>query len=212
MKKKLLSLVLAGAMVASTSVSAFAETTPNTKEVTTDGGTANVTIKGSVANNAGETPAGTISVTIPTSLSFKVSKDGTVDGGEINIKNNGLDIIEVTAVEFQDKNPTTKINVKTPDVFNESSASRSDIVLSIGGNQKRAYFKSEEINSNQNGIYDVQGHNESDGIKVSRIDAEGSDKLTLVGVGGKQALSEEGEGKTGVMDEFILTLKVSKVK
>lgn len=208
MKKKLLSLVLAGAMVASTSVSAFADT--NT--VTTDGETTNVTIKGSVANNAGEAPAGTISVTIPTTLSFNVSKEGAVNGGEVNIKNNGLDIIEVTAVEFQDKNPTTKINVKTPNSFDGDNESRSNIVLSIGGNQKRAYFKSEEINSNQNGIYDAQGNNQSDGIKVSRIDAEGSDKLTLVGVGGKQALSEEGEGKTGVMDEFILTLKVSKVK
>lgn len=208
MKKKLLSLVLAGAMVASTSVSAFADT--NT--VTTDGETTNVTIKGSVANNEGEAPAGTISVTIPTTLSFNVSKEGAVNGGEVNIKNNGLDIIEVTAVEFQDKNPTTKINVKTPNDFNETSDSRSDIVLSIGGNQKRAYFKSEEVNSSQNGIYDVQGVNQRDGIKVSKIEAEGSDKLTLVGVGGKQALSEEGEGKTGVMDEFILTLKVSKVK
>lgn len=209
MKKKLLSLVLAGAMVASTSVSAFADT--NTNTVTTDGETTNVTIKGSVANNEGEAPAGTISVTIPTSLSFKVSKEGTVNGGEINIKNNGLDIIEVTAVEFRDKNPTTKINVKTPNEFDETNDSRSDIVLSIGGNQKRAYFKSEEINSSQNGIYDVQGANQSTGIKVSKIDAEGSDKLTLVGVGGKHELSEE-EGKTGVMDEFILTLKVSKVK
>ena len=211
MKKKLLSLVLAGAMVASTSVSAFADTTTTTTTVTTDEGKANVTIKGSVANNKGDAPAGTISVTIPTSLSFKVSKEGTVDGGEINIKNNGLDIIEVTAVEFQDKNPTTKINVKTPADFNANDDSRSDIVLSIGGNQKRAYFKSEEINSGQNGIYDAQGNNESTGIKVSRIDAEGSDKLTLVGVGGKQALGTE-EAETGVMDEFILTLKVSKVK
>ena len=209
MKKKLLSLVLAGAMVASTSVSAFADT--NTNTVTTDGEKTNVTIKGSVANNEGEAPAGTISVTIPTSLSFKVSKDGTVNGGEINIKNNGLDIIEVTAVEFQDKNPTTKINVKTPDAFTASSDKRSDIFLSIGGNQERAYFKSEEINSGKNGIYNLQGANQSAGIKVSRIDAEGSDKLTLIGAGGEGELGPE-EAETGVMDEFILTLKVSKVK
>lgn len=208
MKKKLLSLVLAGAMVASTSVSAFADTTVTT--VTTNEGKANVTIKGSVANNEGEAPAGTISVSIPTSLSFKVAKDGTVSGGEISIKNNGLDTISITAVEFQDKTPTTKITVKAPNVFNAEDDSRSDVVLSVGGNQERAYLKSEEVNSGKNGIYDSQGTNAVGGKVVSRIDGEGSDKLTLLGVAGKTNLSDE-EANDGVTDEFILTLKVSKV-
>lgn len=208
MKKKLLSLVLAGAMVASTSVSAFADT--DTVTVNTDGGKTNVTIKGSVANNKGEAPAGTISVSIPTSLSFKVAKDGTVSGGEISIKNNGLDTISITAVEFQDKTPTTKITVKTPDAFNAESDSRSNVVLSVGGNQERAYLKSEGVNSGQNGIYDSQGSNAASGKVVSRIDGEGSDKLTLVGVAGKAELSND-EATNGVTDEFILTLKVSKV-
>lgn len=206
MKKKLLSLVLAGAMVASTSVSAFADT----DTVNTDGGKTNVTIKGSVANNKGEAPAGTISVSIPTSLSFKVAKDGTVSGGEISIKNNGLDTISITALEFQDKTPTTKITVKSPNEFNADSDSRSDVVLSIGGNQERAYLKSELVNSGKNGIYDSQGSNETSGKVISRIDGEGSDKLTLVGVAGKTELSDD-EGTNGVTDEFILTLKVSKV-
>lgn len=207
MKKKLLSLVLAGAMVASTSVSAFADT----DTVNTDGGKTNVTIKGSVANNQGEAPAGTISVSIPTSLSFKVDKDGTVSGGEISIKNNGLDTISITAVEFQDKTPTTKITVKTPDQFNAESSSRSDVVLSVGGNQERVYLKSEEVNSGKNGICDLQGSNLDGGKVISRINGEGSDKLTLLGVAGKTNLSE-GEADKGVTDEFILTLKVNKVR
>ena len=83
MKKKLLSLVLAGAMVASTSVSAFAaDTVINTNE-----GTANVTISGAVEGNNGEAPSGTISVSIPTALSFSVNKDGEVSGGNIIINN-----------------------------------------------------------------------------------------------------------------------------
>lgn len=208
MKKKLLSLVLAGAMVASTSVSAFAADTDTV--INTNEGRANVTIKGSVANNEGQAPAGTISVSIPTSLTFKVAKDGTVSGGEISIKNNGLDTISITAVEFQDKTPTTKITVKTPDGFDAERDSRSNVVLSIGGNQERAYLKSEAVNSGKNGIYDSKSANQTDGKVVSIIDGEGSDKLTLLGVAGKTDLLE-GEADNGVTDEFILTLKVSKV-
>ena len=84
MKKKLLSLVLAGAMVASTSVSAFAEEQsvageqvqsvaggqvesvaggkidgPDNKQYSTE-----VKIKGDVEDNKGQTKPGTLSVTV----------------------------------------------------------------------------------------------------------------------------------------------------
>lgn len=204
MKKKLLSLVLAGAMVASTSVSAFADS------VTTDGGTTNVTINGSVDTNEGQSAAGTINVSVPTALNFKVDKSGNVSGGEINITNHGTDAVDITAIKFEDTTPNTKITVKTTQDFEETDK-RSSLVLSIGGNKSdRAYFKSEEASSNVNGIYDKSGDNKSNGIKISTIQGNGnSDKLTLDGFAGKETL-EGDDGDNGITDKFILTLKVTK--
>lgn len=206
MKKKLLSLVLAGAMVASTSVSAFAaDTVVNKNE-----GTANVTINGSVDNNDGQSAAGTISVSVPTALNFKVDKDGAVSGGKINITNNGTDTVDVIAVKFQDNTPKTKITVKTPGTLDEGDT-RANMVLSIGGNQiNRAFFKTEDAGNDQNGIYNEQGLNQGQGIKVSSIEGNGgTDTLALAGFAGKANL-ENDEADNGVTDEFILTLKITK--
>lgn len=206
MKKKLLSLVLAGAMVASTSVSAFADDT-----VITDGGQTNVTIKGAVDNDSGDSPAGTINVSVPTALNFKVDNSGNVSGGEINITNHGTDAVDVAAIRFEDTTPNKKITVKTRQDFQEAD-NRSNLVLSIGGNKAdRAYFKSEETSSSKNGIYDKSGANQSDGIKISTIQGNGnSDKLTLNGFAGGGALSGD-DAANGITDKFILTLKVTKV-
>ena len=202
MKKKLLSLVLAGAMVASTSVSAFADTVVNKNE-----GTANVTINGSVDNNDGQPATGTISVTVPTALNFRVDKEGTVSGGSIKVVNNGIDTVDVTAVKFYDTTPNSKITVKLQNDLQESTDDRSNLVLSIGGNlSERAFFKSEGT-GDKNGIYSASGNNETNGIKISTIGGNGqSDTLTLNGFAGQADLS----GEEGITDEFTLTLKITK--
>lgn len=208
MKKKLLSLVLAGAMVASTSVSAFADDT-----VTTDGGQTNVTIKGSVDSNDGTSPSGTISVSVPTSLGFSVNSEGKVSGGNIKIVNNSIEAVEVKAINFYDTTPTSGITVKTPDQLTTlNSEKRSNVVLSIGGtNGDRAFFKSEDAGSGEKGIYDSTGTKQPEGIKVATINGSGnSDTLTLSGYAGTQSLDDEA-GEKGVTDEFRLTLKISKV-
>ena len=210
MKKKLLSLVLAGAMVASTSVSAFADTA-NTIEK--DGGTTNVTIKGAVDNNNGTSPSGTISVSVPTSLGFSVNREGKVSGGNIKIVNNSIEAVEVKAVSFYDTTPTSGITVKTPDqLTTTSSEKRSNVVLSIGGtNGERAFFKSESAGSDEKGIYNSTGTKQPEGIKVATINGSGnSDTLTLSGYAGTESLDDEA-GTNGVTDEFRLTLKISKV-
>ena len=210
MKKKLLSLVLAGAMVASTSVSAFA-TTQNIQEVTTHEGTANVEIKGFVHNNEGVAPSGTISVSIPTSLQFKVDKEGNLTGTNIDIVNNGLEEVEIIADKFVDNNPSTGIKVKTPDDLEVDNADRSNVVLWIQGKSKDyAYFKTDE--DNKNGIYNAIGQNQPDGIKISQLsgtnDSNNSDTLQLKGYAGKLGIS----GENGISDQFTLILKVKKVR
>lgn len=209
MKKKLLSLVLAGAMVASTSVSAFATTTPDKiKIVDEDGGAANVTIDGSVDSNEGQQAAGTISVSIPTSLQFQVNKSGNVNGSGINIVNNGLDKVQIIADQFKDNTPNGDITVDSPNDFNRSEKKRSSVVLWVEGNEERAYFKS----GTDNGIYDENGVNKQSGIIVSTLSGKNggsnSNEITLKGYAGEQRL----EGTSAITDQFTLRLKVKKVQ
>lgn len=209
MKKKLLSLVLAGAMVASTSVSAFA-TTPNTQEVTTDEGKANVTISGSVDSDAGKPAAGTISVSIPTALQFQVDKTGDVKGTSIDVVNNGLDEVQIVADQFIDDAPNGSIKVNKPTEFTKSTdrstKKRSEVVLWIQGNGERAYFNTVD----DNGICNEQGTTAND-IVVSTLSkrdgGSNSDKIKLNGYAGTANI----EGDNALTDQFTLRLKVKKV-
>ena len=105
MKKKLLSLVLAGAMVATTSVSAFAS--PNVTAQDNTEPTTNVQITGNVLNNSGDEPIGTFKVTVPTATSFTVNENGKfIAPSAITIQNGGDQNIDVFADSFIDTNPT----------------------------------------------------------------------------------------------------------
>lgn len=214
MKKKLLSLVLAGAMVATTSVSAFADAT-RTQEVTSfnDGSnTANVEIKGSVDKNNGDSAAGTISVSIPTALNFRVDKNGGISGGKITITNNGVDSVDVTAFKFQDTTPGTKITVQTPQ--NLDDFTRDNVVLSIRGNKmEKAYFKTVTAGQDESGIVNETGQVKGDGIKVSTIRGYGgTDELSLEGYAGKGTLTDSDAAANGITDDFTLTLKITKAE
>lgn len=214
MKKKLLSLVLAGAMVASTSVSAFADA-QRTQEVTSfneGSNTANVEIKGSVDKNNGDSAAGTISVSIPTALNFRVDKNGDISGGKITITNNGVDSVDVTAVKFQDRTPDARITVKIPQ--NLDSSTRDNVVLSIRGNKmEKAYFKTVTAGQDESGIVNETGADKEEGIKVSTIRGYGgTDELSLEGYAGKEELTDPDAIANGITDDFTLTLKITKEK
>ena len=207
MKKKLLSLVLAGAMVASTSVSAFAATDKVVKE---ENGTANVEISGVLESNDGVSPAGTISVSVPTALNFKVNKDGQLTGSTIKITNNSTNAVNIAASRFEDKTPTSKIIVKEPSSVNGVGITRDKVVLRIRGNSdKTAYLKTVEPGNNETGIINGNGDNQPDGMIISTIDSNGEDTLILSGFAGTTQLDGE-EGKKGLTDEFTLTLKITK--
>ena len=107
MKKKLLSLVLAGAMVASTSVSAFAD------EITIDGNGKEhkIEMTGRVEDQNGNIPSGTITVTVPTSVSFTIDQNGDINAGTIEIvnRNSEKEKVKVIVKEFNDLNPTNGI-------------------------------------------------------------------------------------------------------
>lgn len=208
MKKKLLSLVLAGAMVASTSVSAFAQDKliqdPDTAEPTT-----NITIMGQVLNESNEAPEGRFHVTVPTVTNFTVNKEKQLIAPKINISNGGTQSVDIYAYEFTD--PTQGSNITVLGENGLSSVDRTNVSLSITGNKGVAYLGS-EVGSKKNGIYSNpnlgQEHEveKSAGILLSTIKPSNSDDLTLSGNVGQAT----GNIQTGVSDNFTLVLKIKK--
>ena len=206
MKKKFLSLMMAAAVVATTSVSAFAE---DTKTVTEDGGAANVIIKGSVDADDGTSAPGTISVSVPTAMNFRVDDKGDLKGSKITITNRGAHKVDVLAYEFRNDTPNSQIEVKAPRsgvTFNK----RSEVALWVEGNSTdRAYFQSEQDGNGKKGIYNANGEEASseNGIVVSKIEVNGADELTLGGRAGTQPLENS---NTALSGQFTLNLKIKK--
>lgn len=214
MKKKLLSLVLAGAMVATTSVSAFATpvtehvgsgkiTGSDDKEYTTD-----VQITGQVLNDAGNIPPSTFNVTVPTTASFTVGKDNNVISADINIQNNGTQNIDVYADKFIDITPgqSNKITVVKGSVLKDND--RSFVSLNLVGTKGNVYLKTEENNNgSETGVYsDAELQNKATGeeLKLTTISRSDTGKVTLNGNAGKNSI------ESSVSDNFTLTLKIKK--
>lgn len=216
MKKKLLSLVLAGAMVATTSVSAFA--TPNVTGSDNIDGNAEIGITGEIMNDAGEKPAGRFNVTVPTATSFTVDKEGHFIAPErISIQNDGLQDIDVYADKFVDTKPTEGIKVVAESEL--KSKNRTYISLSVTGKSNAVYLKSEDTNSGTNkGIYTTSALTSpasAEQLKLTSISAGQSGYLTLDGKAGEKNKAtgdteESNQVKEGVSNSFTLTLKIKK--
>ena len=216
MKKKLLSLVLAGAMVASTSVSAFAAVQNITGSDNT-GANAEIGITGEVMSDTGEKPAGRFNVTVPTATSFTVDKEGHFIAPEkILIQNDGLQDIDVYADKFVDNKPTEGIQVVDESELGDKN--RTYISLSVTG-KSTVYLKSENTNNYTNrGIYatnNLTGQSSNEPLKLTSISSRQSGYLTLDGKAGKKNKAagvdeEQYAVKEGVSDTFTLMLKIKK--
>lgn len=211
MKKKLLSLVLAGAMVASTSVSAFAATpTATTTEETTilenqDEKEINIGITGDILDNKGNTKPGTINVTVPTAANFIVDKDGKLTSGNMVIENNSNEGLVVIANKFVDSNGDQDIEViKRTDFITNGQASGNDrgkIWLRLSNGTKIIGFTSE----NEGTIYDYEYNTSGNDVEMGKISAQGSMTLTLEGEGGTN-----GNLNDTMRDKFRLILKIKR--
>lgn len=209
MKKKLLSLVLAGAMVASTSVSAFAEKTitkPDTQEPTTD-----IEITGEVYSDENKAPAGTFKVTVPTATSFTVKSDGTfVAPDAMTIVNNGTQDIDVYADKFVDTTIGDGITVDGEGVV--KTKDRTHVSLRLTGYLGTAYLKTEDTeDQGKNGIYKNKElrDNATDGVKLVNIQSGQRGELKLNGTAGTNQVNPTVQ-KSGTTDSFTLTLKIKK--
>lgn len=222
MKKKLLSLVLAGAMVASTSVSAFA-TTADTKTYNIDSTKSQnhkVTITGDIANDQNQTLPGTITVTIPTAMAFTVDKDGKVTGGKIEVVNRSDESVEVVAEKFNDTTPDNKIVLVKKSELDDKIAAAEEgktyMTLDLIGNTNTVGLVSSKDTSESGFVKnsdesDIQaGENTTLGNAVNGINLE----LKLEGNAkpSKASSSSYSAPTTAINDTFNLILKIQKTK
>ena len=214
MKKKFLSLMMAAAVVATTSVSAFAAVQDVTNGVINgsekDEYTTNIDITGDIANDSGVTKPGTLSVTVPTAANFNVSKEGVLTGTNITITNSGKQKVDVIAHKFRDVNGTQGINIQPENTIatGNGEKDRNNISLKLIGTANVAYFKS--VDGDNPGVFsnpELTQSVEGTDYKLAEVNPNGGTvDLKLQGTaGGKQT------GITNPMQEnFTLVLKVKK--
>lgn len=220
MKKKLLSLVLAGAMVASTSVSAFAATPTTTQGNTTieegkDEKEVPVKITGNILDNNGNAKPGTINVSVPTATSFSVNATtGNLTSAEMVISNNSDEKIKVTANRFEDADGTDSINIIKKSQFEQDGQTETDnergkIWLRLEGGSNIVDFESDGYGK----MYDAAGDlkEETDDYLISEVNAHDRLTLSLKGKGGVKVTNSK-EKETPIQDNFKLVLKIARVK
>ena len=206
MKKKFLSLMMAAAVVATTSVSAFADDYSWSENAEQD---ANVTITGDVTSSSGETVSGTLAVSIPTTTTFTVSQQGQVTAPAITVQNRGTQAVDVYAYKFVDQTPdeNSEITVVGAESL-KSATSTATISLRLAGSLGNAYLKSDSAG---NGVYtDANCGNGStgSGVKLTSVSGNKSESITLVG----ETKSGGSAPTKAVQDNFVLTLKIKKAQ
>ena len=220
MKKKFLSLMMAAAVVATTSVSAFAAenvqvTNPESANVTdldSNSPTHKIDIIGHVQNQDGEMPAANFRVTIPTAANFTVTKKGKLIGPDLTIKNEGPQGVDVYAYSFSNEGDGS-IRVVDEDTVTNGGVNlvRSTVSLKLLVNEEPMAYLGADLESGKQGVYkrkDLEGEQEG-GIKLLSL-AAGTDevqekKITIAGTAGKKA-----ELANPVSDTFRLVLKIKK--
>lgn len=221
MKKKLLSLVLAGAMVASTSVSAFAaDTTVLTKETTIESNEkekdVQIGITGNILNDDGNTVPGTISVTVPTATTFSVdASTGKLTSPKMQIANNGEEGIKVIASKFEDSNGEEEINIVKKDKFEEKTIAeneRGTVWLRLTGASQNLGLTSEKNGSGNGKMYDNDyntAQTAESNYEIGKIAKGEVMNLTLEGKGGTLATDTK-SSDDAIQDKFTLVLKIAR--
>lgn len=206
MKKKLLSLVLAGAMVATTSVSAFAA---DTEYEIQDGKGKDVEVKveGNISAHDGTVLPSTVTVTVPTSTNFTVDQTGELTSPTMSIVNSGDTPVLVIASEFVDVSGTEEINV----VKNESllQDTRKNVTLKITGGDKEVVLTSEENGGKNGKMYKVNGDEITSGenFEIGKATKETPLNLKLTGKGVATKNTE-----AAIKDSFKLKLKIKQAR
>lgn len=169
-----------------------------------------ISITGNIADENGIIKPGVVQVTVPTRALFTVDKDGKFVGSYINIKNSGYEALDIYAYKFKDVTGESYINVKSEEDIstNSSNTTRNNVSLKISGKWATAYLKTENLSSGNSGVYKNPqlADMSTKGVKISTVNANSSDKLTLNGTAGKKTSNSD----TAISDTFTLILKIKK--
>ena len=212
MKKKFLSLMMAAAVVATTSVSAFAQD-KLIDNVDTSSPTTDVEITGSVTDDHGAMPESTFKVTVPTTATFSVDENGGFTAPTLTVKNEGSQKVDVYAYSFKDNTKAGNINVLSPEEFETkvtaTTAKRSDVKIALRGNLGEKVYLSSTKEKGVNSKENFSGvDSEGNGFRVLQLEA------CTDGVAKNGTISIDGTAGTGnteaVSDTFVLTLKIKK--
>lgn len=208
MKKKFLSLMMAAAVVATTSVSAFAKDY-NWTEGTDQN--ADVTITGNVADERGNFVPGTLSVSIPTATTFTVDQSGNLKAPQITVENRGTETVDVYAYKFVDQTSAVRERIT---VISEgeldAAQSTAEVTLTLDGNRGSAHLKT--VNgANETGVYakvDCETDAGETGAKLLSVEGNTSESITVSG----KTKNNAPKPPKPVQDKFVLTLKIKKAQ
>ena len=178
--------------------------------------TQDVKITGNIMDDKGNMPVANFKVTVPTSDSFTVNKNGTLIGASLQIKNEGTQIVEVYAQSFSCVG-SGDINIVGEDVINRANNS-SDIIVGLarstislkllGESQQVAYLG---LNNGKSGVYNSSNlQNEaSSGIKLLTLNpgTESQPEIKMIRVEGMAGSKEISKA---VSDKYTLTLKIKR--
>ena len=212
MKKKFLSLMMAAAVVATTSVSAFADTKDYEIEPKTEKDVP-ITITGDIQNQKGQVLQSNITITVPTTATFTVNPQGVLTAPTIEVRSKSNDEVSVIAKEFKDITPEEGrgITVVSESVIKsrDQQAQRTDVSLKLSGNRGVVSFKSE---ANGSGVYNEEGTEHAENKKIGVVSNTEKLDLKLTGFAGNAASdnSVEGAPQDAVRDTFTLVLKFTR--
>ena len=224
MKKKFLSLMMAAAVVATTSVSAFAAennvhvTMPKDANVTDmddQQPTQDVELTGHVQSDKGEMPTTSFKVTVPTAANFTVTSQGNLVGPELTIKNEGTQGVDVYAHNFS-KTGNGKINVVSESEISNSREGKPRTTISLKlvvDGKNKAFLKA---SNGESGVYkeaDLGNDHKApeEGVKLLSLGAGAgangatTKKIKIEGTAGKNTGLTNPES-----DTFKLVLKIKK--
>ena len=205
MKKKFLSLMMAAAVVATTSVSAFADDNTTIQVQPKSERNVPVDITGNITDNDGHVASGTVSVTVPTTATFKVNASGELTSPSMKITSNSSESVEVIASEFIDANGDAEIKLVKQGEFDKATSQRKEVLLRLTGGTKEVAFTSEKNGKIYKGDYN-EITDDADRV-LGTVTKDVPLTLTLTGEGGVI-----GNNDKPIRNDFKLILKIKKYK
>lgn len=188
MKKKFLSLLMAAAVVATTTVSANAQTYEANDTETID---ANVTVTGTVTTIDGTAPAGKILVEVPTTLSFTVDQASNFTAPTYTITNKSSVAVAVSVGSFKETVTNGGITLQAKGTSMDA-LDRANVILTLAGN---------------NGEVDLSAVDTNEVISI--IDENNTDTIQLLGEAGTATQSVDVDDN-GASEDFNLVFKIKK--